>query len=319
MTSEENELILPLVKEENVCLPLSINVVSKYWNIDLPIFEAEEISKTYPSLTGNILIEGIELAERHGLTCKILDGTIETLKRIVNAGIPPIVILPGIADTTQHASIISGYDSNEQTILHYVPKATDEGTFQGAIPEDLFEKKWTEDGNIMIVLAPSEIISSLKLDNESKENSYRLCFESERQSLQKNYSGAIQSLKKAIELDHSNSTAFSLLGALLNEQNSQDCVQYYKKAIDINPNCFLAFKGLGNYYLKAQNYQESEKFYSKALEIDSERLASIYKNRAYVREKQQKNSDAKDDLKTYLKHSPKAKDRGSIEQAIREL
>lgn len=319
MVSEENELILPLVEEENMCLPLSINVVSKYWNVNLPLFEAEEISKTYQNAIGNILIEGIELAERHGLTCKILDGKIETLKKILDAGIPPIVIFPGVAGTTQHASIISGYNPNEKTIFHYIPKSSEEGTFQGAIPEGVFEKKWSQDGNVMIIIAPTEITSSLHLDNESKEKSYRLCFESERQLLKKNSSEAIQSLKKAIELYPKNSTAFSLLGSIFNEKNSPECVQYYQKAINLNQNCFLAIKGLGNYYLKNQKFQDSEKFYSKALQIDSERLASLFKNRAFVREKLQKNHEAKDDLKEYLKHSPKAADRGIIEQAIREL
>jgi hypothetical protein len=36
-------------------------------------------------------------------------------------------------------------------------------------------------------------------------------------------------------------------------------------------------------------------------------------------EKTNKNSDAKEDLKSYLKYFPKAPDRGIIEQAIREI
>ena len=40
MEEENHELLLPLVQEENICLPLPINVVSKYWNIDLPMAEA---------------------------------------------------------------------------------------------------------------------------------------------------------------------------------------------------------------------------------------------------------------------------------------
>ena len=59
--------------------------------------------------------------------------------------------------------------------------------------------------------------------------------------------------------------------------------------------------------------------YTKAIEIDPKRSAKIYKNRAYLREKQNKNSDAKEDLKSYLKYFPRAPDRGVIEQAIREL
>jgi len=72
MEQESHELLLPLVDEENICLPLPINVVSRYWNIELPMAEAIETAKKYSGFNGSILIEGIESAERHGLTCKIV-------------------------------------------------------------------------------------------------------------------------------------------------------------------------------------------------------------------------------------------------------
>ena len=72
MKSSEHELLLPLVEEENIGLPLSVNAVSKYWSIDLPLPEAAEIAKKYSNVNGSILIEGIELAERHGLGSLIL-------------------------------------------------------------------------------------------------------------------------------------------------------------------------------------------------------------------------------------------------------
>ena len=81
----------------------------------------------------------------------------------------------------------------------------------------------------------------------------------------------------------------------------------------------MTFNGLGNFYLKSNQFEKAENYYTKAIAIDPKRSAKIYKNRAFLREKQNKNSDAKDDLKSYLKYFPKAKDRGIIEQAIREL
>ena len=39
----EHELVLPPISDtDNICLPLSVNAVAKYWNIDLPISEANE-------------------------------------------------------------------------------------------------------------------------------------------------------------------------------------------------------------------------------------------------------------------------------------
>ena len=320
MKQDVHELILPLIDEENICLPLPINVVSKYWNIELPMAEAIETAKKYSGFDGSILIEGIESAERHGLTCKIIHSSLSELKKIIDAGIPPIVILPGIPEITQHASIITGYNDEEKTILHYIQKGNQKGEQQeGAIPQDIFENEWSEEGNLVIVLAPNDILSSLKLENDTSNKSNRLCFDSERSSILKNYSKALDSLKQAIELQPKNPTALHLLGSLMNEQNSIECVEFYEKCLEINNRSYLTFNGLGNFYLKSNQFEKAENYYTKAITIDPKRSAKIYKNRAFLREKQNKNSDAKDDLKSYLKYFPKAKDRGIIEQAIREL
>ena len=115
-----HELVLPPISDDdNICLPLSVNAVAKYWNIDLPIAEANEIASKYVGMNGSILIEGINLAERHGLSSLILHSSITELKQVIDMGIPPIVILPGLHDVVQHASVISGYDDNEKTIFHY--------------------------------------------------------------------------------------------------------------------------------------------------------------------------------------------------------
>ena len=320
MESIEHQILLPLVDEENICLPLPINVVSKYWNIELSIAESIETAKQYINSNGSILIDGIESAERHGLICKIINSSLVELKKIIDLGIPPIVILPGIPEITQHVSVISGYNDNENTIIHYIQKGNQDGEQQeGAIPQKIFDKEWSEDGKLTIILAPQDIVSSLKLENDSTERSNRLCLISERLNMQKNTSEVFLTLKKAIDLNQNNVTALYLLASLLNEQNSNQCIKYYEKCIKINNRFYLAYNGLGNYYLKSNQFDKSEFYYSKAIEINPKRSAKIYKNRAYLREKQKKNLEAKNDLKSYLKLFPKAKDRGLIEQAIREL
>ena len=320
MEEENHELLLPLVEEENICLPLPINVVSKYWNIDLPMAEAIESAKKYSGFNGSILIEGIETAERHGLSCKIIHSSLNELKKVIDLGIPPIVILPGIPEITQHASIITGYDEVEKTILHYIQKGNQEGEQQeGAIPQDIFEKEWSEEGKLLIILAPSDILSSIDLKNNSNEKSNRLCLIYEKQNILKNGTEALESLKQAIELDENNSTALNLFAGMLNAQKSPECVKYYEKCIKINDKSYLAFNGLGNFYLKTEEFKKAESYYTKAIEINPKRSAKIYKNRAYLRQQQNNNSGAKDDLKNYLKYYPKAPDRGIIEQAIREL
>ena len=320
MGQEDHELLLPLVEEEDICLPLPINVVSRYWNVELSMAEAKETAKKYSGFSGSILIEGIESAERQGLTCKIIHSSLSELKKIIDSGIPPIVILPGIPEITQHASIITGYNDEEKTILHYIQKGNQEGEQQeGAIPQEIFEKEWAEEGKLLIALAPSEIIDSIKLDNNSENKSNRLCFISERQNILKDNAGALESLKEAIKLVPTNPTALYLSGAIMNQQNSAECVSFYEKCLEINNRSYLTYSGLGNFYLKTNQFEKAENYYTQAIKINPKRSAKIYKNRAYIRQKQNKDSDAKDDLKNYLKYFPKAPDRGVIEQAIREM
>ena len=320
MEQEDHQLLLPLVEDENICLPLPINVVSRYWNIELPMAEAIESAKKYSEFNGSIIIEGIELAERHGLSCKIVHSSLIELKKIIDAGIPPIVILPGIPEITQHASVITGYNDEEKTILHYIQKGNQEGEQQeGAIPQDIFEREWSEEGRLLIIIAPEETLSDITLENNSQDKSNRLCFNSEKLNILKNSNDAITALKEAIELDSNNSTALHLYGTMLNQQNSPECVSFYEKSLEINNKSYLTFNGLGNFYLKTNQFEKAESYYSKAIEINPKRSAKIYKNRAYLREKLNKNSDAKEDLKSYLKYFPKAPDRGIIEQAIREI
>jgi len=316
----ECDLLLPPVTDENVCLPLSINVVARYWNVDLPLSEAIEIAKAYPGVDGSILIEGIEMAERHGLSAVILHYTIGELKNAMDGGIPPIVILPGVQRTLQHASVISGYNSSEETIFHYIPHAAGDGEFQvGVIPEKKFDETWEEDGRIAILISPREALSGISLPAEKILRSARLCFESEKQNLLKRPDLAVKSLQEAISLDGSNQSAYCLLAGILNEQNSAECTAYYDKCLKINGRSYLACRGLGNYYLKNKQYSKADEYYTRAISINPSRYGPIYKNRGIARLEQKDNAAAKEDLEEYLKQTPGASDASSIRAALREL
>ncbi|WP_394352598.1 tetratricopeptide repeat protein [Candidatus Nitrosotalea sp. FS] len=94
---------------------------------------------------------------------------------------------------------------------------------------------------------------------------------------------------------------------------------YYNKTIELHSKYYLAYRGLGNYYLKTKEYANAEKYYTLALEVDSTRFAPIYKNRGLVRYEQQKLAAAKQDFQKYIEQMPEARDRAGIEQAISEL
>src|SRR5579885_1819609 len=192
-------LDIPLVQEENICLPLVVSAVSKYWGVDLSIKEAAEIAKKYPNIKGSILIEGVELAERHGLSCIISNSSIKELKKMIEIGVPPIVILPGVKDVVQHASLVVGYDDTEKTIFHYIP----EPEKIGAIPEKIFDEQWQEDDRLMILLVPRDILPDINTFDENKIKSNRLCFDGEKLRLQGKTDEAIVIDRKSTRLNSS--------------------------------------------------------------------------------------------------------------------
>jgi ABC-type bacteriocin/lantibiotic exporter with double-glycine peptidase domain len=175
---EEHLIKLPLVNktEENICFPLVINVVSRYWGEEIQLEESLELVRKYSGMKGSMMIEGIELAEKHDLITFIYKGSMRDLKKRIDQGIPPIVIIPGIHETVQHASVVSGYDPEERRILTYVP----EPDTIGAIPESQFERDWEQDDMITLVLIPNDMKDIFKNDNLKFCDSNRICFKAEK-------------------------------------------------------------------------------------------------------------------------------------------
>jgi tetratricopeptide (TPR) repeat protein len=312
-----NSLILPLVspEEENACLPLVINVVSKYWGEEQLLPEAKQSAKKYSGIKGSVMMEGIELAEKHGLKAYVYKGSVMDIKRKIDQGIPSIVILPGIYDTIQHANIVCGYDPDEGRILTYVPQPDT----VGAIPERRFEQDWEQDDMVSIVLVPQDMKQIIEKENLQFKESNRICLEVEKLRHQRKFTEALEKIFRAVKMDNNNAQAWCIMGSILNEQNSQEAVSCYQKSIKTNPNYYLAFRGLGNYYLKNKDFHNAQVYYSKAIEINSTRFGPIFKNRALARLQLGDKAGSKDDLLRYLELVPNATDSLDIQGAINQL
>jgi tetratricopeptide (TPR) repeat protein len=307
----EHIISLPLVgnEEENPYLPLAINVVAKYWGEDLKAPDKPAQSRRA------VMIDGIELAEKAGLAAFIYKGSIKDLKKRIDQGIPVIAIMPGIQDVAQHATVVSGYLIDERRIMTYVP----EPDTVGAIPETKFESDWEQDDSTAIVIVPADMRDLVKKDEARFAQSNRLCFEAERIRQQGNASKAVEMLRSATEKDQDNAQAWSQLGGVYNDQSSDEAVVCYERAIKLNPKYYLAYRGLGNYHLKKQDYSLADAYYTNAIAINPARYGPIYKNRAVARMQLGNNAGAKQDLAEYLKQTPGAQDRKSIEDAIVQL
>ena len=314
----EHSITLPLVSgnEENICLPLVINVVTKYWGEEIALEEATDITKKYSGMKGSVMMEGIELAERHGFSTYIYKGSLNDLKKRIDQGIPPIVILPGIHDTIQHATIVSGYNPEQRRILTYIP----EPDTIGAIPESRFEQDWEQDDMITLILIPEDMNDIFKNEKNLKfKDSNRICFEAEKLHQQNKVKDAMEKLLKAVKLDNENPQAWCLLAGAYNELNLEEAVGCYERTINLNPKYYLAYRGLGNYYLKKKDYSLAESFYTKAIDINPYRFGPTYKNRAVARLQLNNSSGAKEDLLKYLEQTPNAADRRNIEDALSQL
>ena len=308
----EHFITLPLVSknEDNADLPLVMNVVIKYWGEDIspPISGAA-------SDRGVTMIHGIELAETLGFESYIYKSSMKDLKKRIDQGIPPIVVMPGIQATVEHAMVVSGYDSEERRILTYVP----EPDTVGAIPESKFEQDWEQDDMTAIIMIPSDMKELLKNEELKFAKSNRICFEAEELRQHGKINEATERLQRAVEIDPENSQAWVLLAGVYNETNSDKAIRCYENAIKLNPKSYLAYRGLGNYYLKKKDYSLADAYYGKAIDINSFRFAPIYKNRAVARMQIGNNRGAKEDLIKYLEQMPTAQDRKSIEEALVEL
>ena len=313
----EHTLVLPLVesKDDEICLPLAINVLLTYWGEYNLIQEAKERARKYKDIKGSIFIEGFELAENRGYVVNIFRGNIQGLKKKIDQGIPSIVIMPGLKDTIQHATVISGYDPEENRIVMYVP----EPDTVGSIPEKKFTELWEQDGSLTITIIPADMKDINEKESANTDQSYRMCFEAERLLLTGKTKEAIEKLKNAADTNKSNELALDMLGSIYNELKSDEAKNYFEASIKLNPKFYLSYRGIGNYYLRKEEYLLAEKSYSSAISINPSRFGPIYKNRGIVRLKLDDKEGAISDLDMYLDQCPQANDKNNIELAIKEL
>jgi len=313
----EHTLILPLVesKEDEICLPLAINVILTYWGEYNITKEAKERARKYNDIKGSIFIEGFELAESRGYLVSIFRGNIQRLKKKIDQGIPSIVIMPGLKDTIQHATVISGYNPEENRIVTYVP----EPDTVGSIPEKKFIELWEQDGSLTITIIPVDMKDINDKESSNTDQSYRMCFEAERLLLTGKTKEAIEKLRNAADTNKSNELALDMLGSVYNELKSEEAKNYFEASIKVNPKFYLSYRGIGNYYLRKEEYLLAEKSYSSAISINPNRFGPIYKNRAIVRLKLDNKEGAISDLNTYLDQCPQANDKNNIELAIKDL
>ena len=305
-----HDLNLPLIEQGNSSLPLVITVVLQYWGEDTLYLE-----KNNNQNNSDNIIDGLEVAEKKHYSSYIYKSSIKDLKKRIDQGIPPIVIFPGLYHLTQHALLISGYDDNEKRISSYIPQPDT----IGSIPETKFLSEWTQEDNIAIMIIPEDMKNLFSEDLLYRTKAYKLCFDAEKDFSNGNIESAIKKVTQSINMDKKNAFAWSLLGSCYSEINNSECINCFNQSIKLNSNYFLAFKGMGNFYLKLKDYHNAEKYYSQAIVVNPNRYGPIYKNRALSRLQMNEMQKAKQDLILYLEKTPNAQDKYQVTEALKSL
>ena len=191
------QITLPLVSknEDNAVFPLVINVLTKFWGEITPDDEISQRTTLYKNHTGTIFIEGLEIVEKKfNLLSKIYRGSLDDLKKRLGQGVPLIVILPGINETIQFATIVTGYDPEEKRLITYVPEPD---TF-GAIPEEKFFSEWAQEDFLTIIIYPEDAKDILKNSSFMFEKTNRITLEAERLKIQGKSKEALELLTNTL-------------------------------------------------------------------------------------------------------------------------
>ncbi len=308
------QITLPLVSknEDNAVFPLVINVLTKFWGEITPEDEISQRITPYANHKGSVFIEGLEIIEKKfNLLSKVYRGSLDDLKKRLSQGIPLIVILPGINETIQFATVMTGYDPEEKRLLTYVP----EPDSFGAIPEEKFFSEWSQEDFLTIMIYPEDAKDLLKNSVFMFEKTNRITLEAERLKIQGKNKEALELLTKALSSNYEgkdNPQLLLMIAGILNEQDNEKCVELYEKIIELNPKFYLAHRGLGNYYLKRKNYLQAKQHYQNAIAISPSRYGPIYKNLGIAFLNLGNDSSAKDSFKEYLQHVPNASDGKNI-------
>ncbi|WP_148687052.1 hypothetical protein [Candidatus Nitrosocosmicus hydrocola] len=316
--SKMHHISLPLVNknEDTTVFPLVINVISRFWGEEPPNLEIDTRSRNYGDYKGSILIEGLEIIEKRlKLSSVVYRGSINDLKKRLDQGLPVVVILPGISDTIQFATIVCGYDEDEKRIFTYIP----EPDSFGAIPEDKFIEEWKQDDFLTILIYPEDVRDILKKDVFSFYQSNRAALEAERLKIMGKTEDAMRLIQETLDKypdADKNPQLLLMMAGMLNEKGDSKCTDYYGKIIELNPKYYLAYRGLGNYFLKKGDYSLSNKHYLEAVKISPTRYGPIYKNLGLTYIQLGDNLSAKEAFKQYLNQIPEAKDRKSILEFI---
>lgn len=131
------------------CGPEAVQAVFEYHGVGVPL--ADLIKDLYdPKKKGTLTLQVPPVVRRYGFEAILEDGSIGNLKRYIDAGFPPIIMVR-FNETLAHFFVVSGYsDSNRQIVCE------DYDYKKLLIPYDNLLPIWKKADNFFMVLRPIE-------------------------------------------------------------------------------------------------------------------------------------------------------------------
>ena len=116
----------------------------------------------------------------------------------------------------------------------------------------------------------------LKPSDKAKYDNY--CSKAETLIEQKKYNQAESLINKALSLSSDLDMAYALKARLLQKKvpNSPEIITYAQKAIDINPDNYIANNTIGNQYFNKRDYDTAVDYYNKAVKIKPDYTHSLH-------------------------------------------
>ncbi|HLG38343.1 MAG TPA: tetratricopeptide repeat protein, partial [Chitinophagaceae bacterium] len=125
------------------------------------------------------------------------------------------------------------------------------------------------------------------------------------QNAQKEYTGAIVSLKKSLDYKTDYTNTYLELGFASNKLKlAEDAISYYKKAMELDPKSHIPYNGIGEVYRDTKkDMNEAMAWYQKTLGINSKERKACF-GMGYCLNSQARYIEAMNYLKTAIEQEP---------------
>lgn len=156
-------------------------------------------------------------------------------------------------------------------------------------------------GNYSEAIKSLEKSLDLEPGNAAAHYMIGICYQ-----VQQDQAGAKRAYLKAIEVDPAYVSAYVPLANIVkSEGRTQEALKYYRKAIELDSKQHKAHYGIGNVHFRAEKYKDAEKAYREAVRVKPS-YGDGWIGLGRALQSQGKNQNAIDALKKGLEHSKRS-------------